>query len=178
MTTTPEDVSNFLEQECFTTEKEKDPTKPFILKKGVVMPNPNYDKNAKPKIGTSFFVNFDKDCDLHLLPGLFGEPIRRKIGLAMHLRFIKVLAAQFPKEPSPPMGRFIEILRTAVSSEKQPGFNNGEVYLWLPHNQLKEDFVFEILKALKTSLDDDPIKIDVEGEEREVKFCGWGFRYV
>jgi len=67
-------------------------------------------------------------------------------------------------------------LRVAVCPRPQPGFNNGEVYLWLPGIPLKEEFVFTMLKKLRDSIEENPIKVNIEEKDYEVQFYGWGFR--
>lgn len=178
---TEEDIFRFLEDEC-TTQEEKDPHKILILCNGFLEPNPNFDPELLQLKGTSFFLNFDWSCHLHQISGLRGKRIREAIAYSMHHRFIAIFMAQIPKESRQRMSLAAEglgqILRVAICSKKQKRFNNGEVYLWLPHIQLAENFVFTILSGLKKSTDENPIKIDIGERDFDVKFCGWGFRQV
>jgi len=50
------------------------------------------------------------------------------------------------------------------------------VYLWLPGIPLKEEFVFTMLKKLRDSIEENPIKVNIEEKDYEVQFYGWGFR--
>lgn len=186
---TEREVQRFLEEECYTTPEARDPHKPLILDGGFVKPNPDFDpalleresrereiERRKNHLGTSFFLNFDTLCNLHQIDGHVGDMVRRDIARSLHERFIEVFAAQFPDNP-PPIEELASRLRVAICPHPQPGFNNGEVYLWLPNIPLNEDFVFTMMRRLRSSLEENPISVYVEGESYEVPFYGWGFRY-
>lgn len=187
---TEETIRRFLEKECFTTPKAKDPRRPLILDGKFVKLNPDFDpalvereargqevERRKNHLGTSFFLNFDPLCKLHQLQGYLGDSVRKEIARSLHQRFIEVFVAQFPKNP-PQVEWLKGTLEVAICSRPQPGFNNGEVYLWLPGIPFKEDFVFDFLRKFRNSIEDNPIMVDVEGKDYEASFYGWGFRYI
>ena len=182
-------VQKFLEEECYTTPDAKDPRKPLILDSEFVKPNPDFDpalvereareqeiERRKNHLGTSFFLNFDPLCNLHQLQGYLGDSVREEIAISLHQRFIEVFVAQSPDNP-PSVEQLEGTLRVAVCPRPQPGFNNGEVYLWLPGIPFKEEFVFTMLKKFRDSIEENPIKVSVEEKDYEVQFYGWGFRY-
>ena len=186
---TEDAISRFFEEECYTTPEAKDPRKPLILDGDFVKSNPDFDpalvarearerkiEQRKNHLGTSFFLNFDPFCNLHQLQGHPGDLVRKDIAQSLHQRFLEVFVAQFPDDPSP-MSQLAKILRVAICSRPQPGFNNGEVYLWLPGIPLREEFIFTMLKKLKDSIEENPIKVNIEEKDHEVQFYGWGFRY-
>lgn len=173
-----------------TTKEEKDPGKPLILDGDFVKPNPDFNlavaerearereiERRKNHLGTSFFFNFDPLCNLHQLPGCLGELARGEIAQSLRQRFIDVFMGQCPSDNPPPLGQLEEMLRVKICPQPQPGFNNGEVYLWLPGIPLEEGFVFKILKEFRNSVEKYPIRVNVEGKCYEVLFYGWGFRY-
>jgi hypothetical protein len=186
---TEREVQRFLKEECYTTPETKDPRKPLILDGEFVKPNPDFDpalleresiereiKRRKNRLGTSFFLNFDPLCNLHQIDGHVGDMARRDIARSLHERFIEVFVTQFPDNP-PPVEELASRLRVAICPHLQPGFNNGEVYLWLPGIPLNEDFVFKMMRSLRSSLEENPISVFVEDKDYEVLFYGWGFRY-
>lgn len=186
---TEREVQRFLEKECYTTPETRDPHKPMILDGEFVKPNPDFNpallecesrekeiKRRKNHLGTSFFLNFDPLCKLHQIDGHLGDMVRRDIARSLHKRFIEVFVAQFPDNP-PPVEELTSRLRVAICPRPQPGFNNGEVYLWLPDMPLNEDFVFTMMRKLRSSLEEKPILVYAKGESYEIPFYGWGFRY-
>lgn len=186
---TEEAVLGFLEKECCTTPEAKDPRKPLILDGEFVKPNPDFDpalvereaqeqeiERRKNHLGTSFFLNFDPICSLHQLQGYHGESVREEIVQSLHQRFVEVFMAQLP-DNHPPVEQLAGTLRVAICPRPQPGFNNGEVCFWLPGIPLKEEFVFTILKKFRNSIEENPIRVNIEKKDYEVQFYGWGFRY-
>lgn len=186
---TKEAVHRFLKEEYYTTPEAKDPRKPLILDGEFVKPNPDFDpalvereareqeiEQRKNHLGTSFFLNFDPLCNLHQLQGHLGESVCEEIAQSLRERFIEVFVAQFSDNP-PPVEQLTGTLRVAICPRPQPGFNNGEVYLWLPGIPLKEEFVFTMLKKFRDFIEENPIKVNIEEKDYEVQFYGWGFRY-
>lgn len=182
-------VRRFLEEECYTTPEVKDPRKPLMLDGEFVKPNPNFDpalvdresrereiERRKNHLGTSFFLNFDTLCNLHQIKGDLGDSMREDIARSLHERFVEVFAAQFPGN-HPPIEELAGRLRVAICPQPQPGFNNGEVYLWLPDIPLNEEFVFTMMRKFRNSIEENPISVNVKGKSYEVSFYGWGFRY-
>jgi len=188
-------IAEWLERECYTTPEERDPRKPLILDGEMVGPNPDYDpelvrresvvkevERRRKHLGTSFFLNFDPLCHLHQL-GLDrmgsgkGDSVRQDIMRQLSARFLDVFVAQFPDNDSPPAAALEGVLQVAICPYGQAGFNNGEVYLWLPGQPLTEDFAFQMLRALYESLQKKPILANIDGTDYEVQFYGWGFRY-
>jgi len=187
---TEEAMRRFLEETCYTTQEEKDPRKPLILEGEFLRPNPDFDlellrKESREKeierrrkhLGTSFFLNFDPLCHLHQLEGQKGEFARADMARQLRERFVDVFAECCGSIDPPPVAAIKRILRVEICPYAQRGFNNGEVYLWLPNIPLTEEFVFQILKGFRDSLEKKPIVANVDGEDYEVQFYGWGFRY-
>lgn len=183
-------IREFLERECYTTPEERDPRKPLILEGEMVRPNPDYDidlvrreadekevERRRKRLGTSFFLNFDPLCRLHQQPDVKGEFARNDIVRQLSERFLEVFVAQFPKEPPFPINGFRRVLSVQICPYAQPGFNNGEVYLWLPGIPLEENFVFQMLKAFRDSLEKELVVANIDGTDYPVQFYGWGFRY-
>ncbi len=171
------DIQKFLEEECYTTLKEKDPTKPFIVKGGTVFLNPEFDPSIR-KLGTSIFLNFHPDFTIHQTEGTAGDLIRKKIVKSLVERLYQVISAQFPDDP-PPMVSFFNFILANITPRGVPEFNpSGEVYLWFKKLEFKEDFILVVLKALKKSLEDEPIIVTYEERDYPVVFYGWGFRYI
>lgn len=186
---TKETVLKKLIEECYTTPEKRDPTKPAILDGEFVKLNPDFDaglltrkiveeeiKRRQNHSGTSFFLNFDPLCNLHQIEGALGNSVCQEIINLLRQRFIDVFVAQFPDNP-PPMDDLEATLRVALCKTGQYGFNNGEIYFWLPRIPLKEDFVFDFLRKFKGSIDDNPIIVNIKETKYEVLFYGWGFRY-
>lgn len=127
----------------------------------------------KESRGTSFFLNFDRDCVVHQMRGLPGTNVRQEIVGLLYHRFIKLFTTQFPL-----VKRLEDIIQIEICQEPRPGFDNGEIYFWLPGIHLEEDFAFDFLKKFKQSIENDPIVIRVTRDDYKVFFYGWGFRYI
>lgn len=183
-------MDKFLREECYTTPEEMDPTKPLLVRDGMVEANPGYDRVAadrkshdreverrKANLGTSFFLNFDPLCHVHQQDGPEGDRMRQEIIKSLRLAFLIVFGRQFPDDNQPPLEAIGRKLRVALCPHPQGGFNNGEVYLWLPGFALTEEFIFMMMKALKAYFEENPVRVRFEGEDYEAFFYGWGFRY-
>jgi hypothetical protein len=187
-----DDVRRYLEVELCTTAEELDPTKPLVVDKDdMLTANPSFDEGLvmqksrekeierrKNHLGTSFFLCFDPLCNIHQLAGSTGEVVRHEIVSQLRSIFMEVFEACIPVDISKPTPQFWQILRSEICPYAQPGFNNGEVYLWLRSMLIKEDFVLKVLATLKRSLEENPIKVQIDDEEYVVEFYGWGFRYI
>ena len=183
----------YFENNLITNLQERDPCKPLIYtgEGDMVKLNPDYDpevarheeiERRRNHLGTSFFLNFDPLCHLHQLDldrlgDNRGVRAREDIARQLSARFLDVFVAQCPGIPASLENSLRKILRVEICPYAQSGFNNGEVYMWLPGQPLKEDFVFQILRALYNSLKDKPILANIDGTDYEVQFYGWGFRY-
>uniref|UniRef100_A0A7C4R3K0 Uncharacterized protein n=1 Tax=candidate division CPR3 bacterium TaxID=2268181 RepID=A0A7C4R3K0_UNCC3 len=187
---TEQDIQQFLREEIYTTPKEKDPLKPFMLEDGFINPNPNYDsalahekkierelKRRSEHLGTSFFLNFDPITDIHRIQGREGDDVRQQIADILIARFIDVFVSQCPQDNPPPINSLKKHLQVDLCENGPTNFNNGEIYFWLRELPLVEDFVFKMLRAFKESIDENPVIITYKGKEYEVPFYGWGFRY-
>ncbi|MGB9743622.1 MAG: hypothetical protein ACPLW9_02895 [Minisyncoccales bacterium] len=144
---------------------------------------------------TSIFLNFDPFCNLHQLMGKEGEVVREAIAAAVKQRCVEILNNQFKDLPRDhPVQTdliFIKNLpEVKISPFPQEEFlqnqgrhslpeilNNGEVRIWWPGICLKEELIFNLLKILKQSLNENRIKVKIKEKEYEVLFNGWGFRY-
>ncbi|MEK7583697.1 MAG: hypothetical protein AAB490_00495 [Patescibacteria group bacterium] len=188
---TEQDILKFLEEECYTDPATKDPCKPLILEGGVLKPNPDFDpallahenrereiERRKKHLGTSFFLNFDPFCEVHQIAGDQGHRIRVDIGQLLLERFIRVFFEQFPIDDPPPLRSLEDRVEVRMCQKPRPGFDNGEVYIWLRGLPLKEEFVFAMLKQLRDSLRQHPILVTIDDKNHEVTFYGWGFRYI
>lgn len=184
------DLQKFFTEECYTTDEERDPLRPLILKDGFVHPNPDFDyakcreaehvrevERRRTQYGTSFFLNFDPLFNGHQVDASEGgDEMRAEILHKLRERFLDVFTAQFSDDP-PLRESFDGCLAVKLCPHAQVGFSNGEVYLWLRRLPLKEDIVIKILCALKRSLEDEPITVTYQGNEYPILFYGWGFRY-
>ncbi len=184
---TEEQVRRFLEEECYTTPEEQDPCKPLIIEDELVRLNPSFDpqlvqqealeqemERRRTNLGTSFFLNFDPICNLHQLSGRVGGWARQEIKMQLEKRFIEVFKAQFPDDPPSEgvLSGLKERLQVAICPDAQLGFNNGEVYLWLPGLVLNEEFVVKMLLALKKSLIEEPVSVELDEQKYQVLFYG------
>lgn len=178
-------IDQFLREECYTTEQEKDPRKPLLVINGLVRQNLDFDpdlvareyaekeaRRRRDNSGTSFFLNFDPACHIHQQDDYTNDEIAK----LANDRFLKVFCSQFPDNQPP--ARAVDLaLETALCHWPQPGFNNGEIYFWLKQLKVTEDFAFQLQRALWESVNQDPIMVSFEGQEHEVWFYGSGFRY-
>jgi hypothetical protein len=186
MPSSPEEISQWLQKTCITTEAEKDPRKPLMVDgQDMVLCNPDYDpalvereatekeiQRRKTNLGTSFFLNFDPLCHVHQIRDWHGDAVRREIARQLVQRFLLVFGDAC--DEGLPMEALANRLQVNICDYGQAGFNNGEVYMWLPGIALNEDFVFQVLRALYNSINQDPITVFVEGSGSEqVIFYGY-----
>lgn len=184
------EAKSFLHRVAYTNEDEKDPTKPLILEDGLVRANPNFDPGLVDKmfleeelarretsLGTSFFLNFDPLCNLHKIRGNYGNSAREAIVFLMRERFLEVFRDCFGDNP-PPLEALNKGLEVQLCRHEQIGFNNGEIYFWLPGLIIKEEIIIKILLAFKKSLEDNPVPIKINDQEYFLLFYGWGWRHI
>jgi len=90
---------------------------------------------------------------------------------------VSLFAAQFADDP-PPLDELMGCIEMGLSPERQPGLNNGEVYVWMRGIALKKGFIFTMLGALTDSLEKEPLMIRANGREWPMVFYGAGYRYI
>lgn len=151
----------------------------------LLIPGDEQELQWRGKPGTSFFFNFDPLCRLCLkihekASAPDGRSVDKQIREALWKRFIEIYLVEYQdflrlrQEEA-----LLEICQIDIDPYGENGFNaGGEVYLWLKGLLLLDDSVFEILKKLKKSFDENPITIQVEDKTYRLLLYGWGFRHV
>ena len=133
-------------------------------------------KNIKNK-GTFFFIYIDPANEFDITKYYPRDVIRDQLEAAMLTRILRAFISQC--EPIVKVDEISERFNVRVRLERNEGYDNGEVYLWVSGNWFKEEFALKILMELKNMLDKHPLKIQLaSGEEESVKFSGWGFGYI
>lgn len=170
-------------REMGTSAEVRDPAKPIIIEgegdEATVRANPDYNPHATRKRGTSFFFCFDPCCRLHQLPGPEGNEVREIIIALLHERFADVFASLWPDAPPSALAlaQLAQMARVELRAEACDGFDNGEIYFWLPRVALTRDFTLRLTGALWDSLTQNPFTVTYQGQSYPVLFYGCGFRF-
>ena len=180
-------INRWLQKEMLTTPDVLDPSKPLVVDEDhLVRPNPAFSYEAaaaqeleRRPLGTSFVVFFHPHCNVHQVQTEEGEQARTLIRQGLQERLLEAIRQQFPDDPQWPRVRqeMMDAMQVALCEKAQPGFNNGEVYLWIRGLPLKEEFIVKVLLAFKQKVEDDPIQVSFGGQKYKALFYGWGFRY-
>jgi hypothetical protein len=158
-------------RQMYTTQEERDPTKPFLIADGFVIPNPAFGNRMeayKPEnYGTSFFVNFAQHWHAHQIDGDEGNEIRHEIA-----RQYKEVCRLALFEISGLNDHHCEVMLCP----RRNGMNNGEMYAWFWKCELNKDQALQVLLKIIELVRERPMKITLSGAESEVQIIGWGIR--
>ncbi|MEK9156457.1 MAG: hypothetical protein AAB360_04165 [Patescibacteria group bacterium] len=191
-------VGVWLQQEVYTTPEEKDPSKPLIRRDDRIYPNPDFNPELERKEseqealerrrenpGTSFFFNFSPDCTAHQLGGEAGDWICHQVTHRLIERFFRVLSEQSPDAPTSAELRSVLEKRVQTHLRRRGDClcDNGEIYIWIRGIRFREELAFKMLRAMKASLEAEPISITwppdaVIRSDYVISFYGWGIRYI
>jgi hypothetical protein len=156
-----------------------DPTKPCMVDAdGFVKPNEEFGRRINAlepeNFGTSFFVNFVPGLGLENVRGQpEGNQVLNEIIRQFSERCAEVLGETLQKHK---IGLAKKNVETLLHIDEKSPASPGEIYYWIPGLHVEEEIAFEIMKRIRQTFREEPIKIIYHNEKYDIPFYGTGVR--